>query len=78
MTEINADIAQILRDELFIETTSLTRDSHLIDEVGLDSVAFAVAMVAIEEKFGAILSEEELMACETIADLEDAVFAKQG
>lgn len=74
---INTELETILREELQIDTSRIHRNSHLIDEVGLDSVGFAVGMVAIEEKLGVALSEEELMSCNTVADLEDAVMAKR-
>ena len=50
--------------------------SRLIDDVGLDSVAFAVGMVAIEDKLGVALSEEDLLSCDTVGDLEAAILAK--
>lgn len=73
---IDTRLEEILRDDLQVDTSAITRDSHLIDEVGLDSVAFAVGMVAIEEKLGVTLSEEDLMSCDTVGDLESAVLRK--
>ncbi|MDT3439447.1 MULTISPECIES: acyl carrier protein [unclassified Pseudofrankia] len=74
---LSPEMEQILRIDLQVDTSRITRESHLIDEVGLDSVAFAVGMVAIEDTFGVVLSEEEMLNCETVADLEDAVLAKR-
>ena len=54
----------------------MTRDSRLIDDVGLDSVAFAVGMVAIEDRLGVALSEEDLLGCDTVGDLEAAILAR--
>jgi acyl carrier protein len=47
-----------------------------VDDVGLDSVAFAVGMVAIEDKLGAAVSEQELLGCDTVGDLENVIRAK--
>lgn len=69
-------LEEVFRDDLHIDLSTLTRDSHLIDEVGLDSVAFAVGMVAIEEKLGVVLNEEELLTCNTMGDLEDLLAQK--
>jgi len=33
-------------------------------------------MVAIEDRFGVALSEEDLLSCDTVADLEAAILAK--
>ncbi|MQY24919.1 acyl carrier protein [Nocardia aurantia] len=70
---ISEALEQILREELQIDTSRFSRESHLIDEVGLDSVGFAVGMVAIEERLGIALSEEDLLSCDTVGDLDDIV-----
>ena len=73
---ISAALEEILRDDLNVDTARVSRDSRLIDDVGLDSVAFAVGMVAIEDKLGVALSEEDLLTCDTVGDLEQAILAK--
>lgn len=73
---ISAGLEEIFRDELQVRTEGLTRDSHLVDDVGLDSVAFAVGMVSIEERFGVRLDEEDLLDCDTVGDLEDLIASK--
>ncbi|BBY63566.1 acyl carrier protein MbtL [Mycolicibacterium helvum] len=74
---ISGELASILREDLQIDVSRFTPASHLIDEVGLDSVAFAVGMVAIEEKLGVALSEEELLNCNTLGDLDTAIRNKK-
>ena len=73
---ISAALADILREDLNVDISRVTRDSRLIDDVGLDSVAFAVGMAAIEDKLGVALSEEDLLTCDTVGDLEAAILAK--
>ena len=73
---VSAALEEILRDDLNVDISRVTRDSRLIDDVGLDSVAFAVGMVAIEDKLGVALSEEDLLTCDTVGDLEAAILAK--
>ena len=73
---VSAALEEILRDDLNVDISRVTRESRLIDDVGLDSVAFAVGMVAIEDKIGVALSEEDLLTCDTVGDLEDAILAK--
>ena len=63
-------LAEIFRDDMNVDVRRITRDSRLIDDVGLDSVAFAVGMVAIEDRLGVALSEEDLLSCETVGDLK--------
>ncbi|MCX5042653.1 acyl carrier protein [Aldersonia sp. NBC_00410] len=77
-TALVGDLEQILREDLAIDTSRISRESRLIDDVGLDSVGFAVGMVAIEEKLGVVLDEEELLSCNTVGDLADIITAKAG
>lgn len=37
---------------------------------------FAVGMVAIEDRLGVALAEEDLLGCDTVGDLEAAILAK--
>jgi acyl carrier protein len=73
---VSAELLSILREDLNADASRLTPDARLVDDVGLDSVAFAVGMVAIEERLGVSLSEEELLNCDTVGDLQAAIAAK--
>jgi len=73
---VSAALTEILRDDLNVDISQVTRESRLVDDVGLDSVAFAVGMVAIEDKLGVAVSEQELLGCDTVGDLEDVIRAK--
>jgi acyl carrier protein len=73
---VSAALIEILRDDLNIDVSRVTRESRLVDDVGLDSVAFAVGMVAIEDKLGVAVSEQELLGCDTVGDLESVIRAK--
>jgi acyl carrier protein len=75
---VSAALQGILRDDLQVDVSRITGGSHLIDDLGLDSVAFAVGMVAIEERLGVALSEEELLTCNTIGDLDRTIQNKVG
>ena len=73
---VGAALIEILREDLNIDVSRVTRESRLVDDVGLDSVAFAVGMVAIEDKLGVAVSEQELLGCDTVGDLENVIRAK--
>lgn len=75
-TAVHDAVLSILRDELNVDMTRVGPDARLVDDVGLDSVAFAVGMVAIEERLGVALSEEELLSCDTVGDLQAAVASR--
>lgn len=73
---VSIALAEIFRDDMNVDVRRITRKSRLVDDVGLDSVAFAVGMVAIEDRLGVALSEEDLLSCETVGDLEAAILTK--
>lgn len=73
---VGAALREILRDDLNVDLTRVTPQARLVDDVGLDSVAFAIGMVAIEDRLGVALSEEDLLSCDTVGDLEAAIRAK--
>jgi acyl carrier protein len=73
---VSAALLEILRDDLNIDVSRVTQQSRLVDDVGLDSVAFAVGMVAIEDKLGVAVTEQELLGCDTVGDLENVIRAK--
>jgi acyl carrier protein len=73
---VRAALIEILRDDFNIDVIRVTQESRLVDDVGLDSVAFAVGMVAIEDKLGMAVSEQELLGCDTVGDLENVIRAK--
>lgn len=73
---VSTALETILRDVFNVDLARVTADSHLIDDLGLDSVAFAVGMVAIEDRLGVALSEEELLTCNTIGDLDGVIKSK--
>jgi acyl carrier protein len=73
---VSAALTEILRDDMNVDIRRVTRESRLIDDVGLDSVAFAVGMVAIEDRLGVALTEEDLLSCDTVGDLEATIQAK--
>ena len=74
--EVGTALEEILRDDLNVDISRVTSDSRLVDDEGLDSVAFAVGMVAIEDKLGVVISEQELLSCDTVGDLEKVIRAK--
>ena len=73
---VGAALTEILRDDLNIDVSRVTPESRLVDDVGLDSVAFAVGMVAIEDRLGVVVNEQELLGCDTVGDLENVIRAK--
>ncbi len=66
-------LVSVLRDDLELPCKSLSASTRLVDDLGMDSVSFAVGLVTIEEKFGVQLSEEDLITCRTVGDLQSVI-----
>ncbi|MCH5641622.1 acyl carrier protein [Gordonia sp. ABSL49_1] len=75
---IHEALQSILEEDLDLSLGDVTESSLLIDDLGLDSVAFAIGVVAIEERLDVALTEREIYECKTVGDLENAIRAKMG
>ena len=68
-TDTEKELLDIVRNDLAVDLPVINGSSRLIADLGLDSVAFAVALVAIDERLGVRLSERDLIECTTVADV---------
>ncbi|WP_280418123.1 acyl carrier protein [Nocardia carnea] len=68
----------ILEEDLDLSLTDPDRESLLVEDLGIDSVAFAIGVVAIEERLGVKLTEREMAEAASVGDLEDLIRAKSG
>ncbi|WP_108925153.1 acyl carrier protein [Mycobacterium montefiorense] len=73
---VNETLIVILREDLDLRVESVTATTRLIDDLGMDSVAFAAGLVAIEDRLGVQLTEEDILTCNTVADLQVAINTK--
>lgn len=73
---VHEALLSILDEDLDLSPGEVSESSLLVDELGMDSVAFAIGVVAIEERLGIQLSEREIYESKTVGDLEGAIRAK--
>lgn len=69
-----ARIKDLAAKEFSIDATGLDPAAPL-DTLGIDSLGFIEFMFKVEEEFGVSVSDEELKAIKTLADLERHVAA---
>ena len=69
-------LQSILAEDLDLSLADVTESSLLVEDLGLDSVAFAIGVVAIEERLGVALTEREMLEASSVGDLETLVRSK--
>ncbi len=73
---VSAPLVEILCDELHVDSARISRGSRLVNDVGLDWIALAIAVVAIEDRWGIALSERELGSADTGGELDDVLMQR--
>ncbi|MCX5041645.1 phosphopantetheine-binding protein [Aldersonia sp. NBC_00410] len=66
-------VLEIVRSDLAIPCTETELDAELLADLGFDSIAFAIGRVAIHERLGVLLTEEQVHGCRTVRDIVDIV-----
>jgi acyl carrier protein len=77
-TQTTDTLLAIPEEDLGVKRERVSRQTYLIADLGLDSLAFMMAMTAIEERLGVTLSEADLLRCATFGDLELTVSEARG
>ncbi|WP_067660789.1 acyl carrier protein [Nocardia harenae] len=75
---IRETLRSILEEDLDLPMADVTESSLLIEDLGLDSVAFAIGVVAIEERLGVQLTDREMAETASVGELEELVRSKAG
>ncbi|MGV9410514.1 acyl carrier protein [Nocardia sp. NPDC003693] len=74
--QITDVLNSILEEDLDLSLADVSRSSLLVEDLGVDSVAFAIGVVAIEERLGVKLTEKEMSEAASVGDLEDLIRSK--
>ena len=75
---MNSKLRDLLVDELGVGEELLKPEAHLVTDLGLDSLDLMEVALAIEEDFDIGVSDDELLAWETVADIEKMLKEGQG
>lgn len=70
---VEATLTEILTEDLDLPLDQTTPSSRLVEDLGLDSVGFAIGIVSIEERLGVKLSGQEIYETSTVGELLDLV-----
>lgn len=66
-------LTEILVEDLDLSIDEVSGSSRLVEDLGLDSVALAIGVVAIEERLGVKLTEREMLEATSVDDLQQLV-----
>lgn len=71
MAEVNfEDVKQIVSEQLSVESDEVKLESSFVDDLGADSLDLVELIMALEEKFGIEISDEE---AENITTVKQAI-----
>lgn len=70
---VESTLNEILTEDLDLPLDQATASSRLVEDLGLDSVGFAIGIVSIEERLGVRLSDREMLEATTVGDLVELV-----
>ncbi|GLB63783.1 acyl carrier protein [Dietzia sp. NCCP-2495] len=74
---IESALQDILTEDLDLLLDQASSSSRLVEDLGLDSVGFAIGVVSIEERLGVRLSEREMLETSTVGELVDLVRSRR-
>lgn len=74
--EVFDALKEVLTDKLKVEPDRVTREANLFNDLGLDSIDLMTAVMAVEEKFGIEVADEELEKVGTLGEAVDLLGQK--
>jgi acyl carrier protein len=76
-SEVAAEIARVLRDELGL-SREVKPDDDLVTDLQLDSVGLLTLVVGLEDRFRVALAEEDASRVRTVSELAALVAQRVG
>ena len=71
-------VRRVLRAEFELDRSEIGEDTHLVDDLDLDSVDAVALSVRLEEEADLALTEEELKTMRTVGDVVSVVHGRLG
>lgn len=69
-------VMDMLAKQLRIDVNTLDADTNIVEDLCADSLDIVEMLMAIEQKFGITVSDEEAMTLKTIRDVADFIEKK--
>lgn len=74
--EVYGALKDVLVERLKVEPDSVKEDANFFEDLGLDSIDLMTVVMAVEEKFGIEVSDEELENVTTLGEATDLLTEK--
>jgi len=71
------EISEIIAEQLCIDAGSIKPEANIIDDLKADSLSVVEMLMAIEEKFGVNVPDEDVPKLKTVQDIADYVEKKK-
>ncbi|MDH4200658.1 MAG: acyl carrier protein [Spirochaetia bacterium] len=62
-------IKKIIAEQLGVDESEITQESHFIDDLGADSLDTVELVMALEEEFGIEIPDEDAEKIQTVGDV---------
>ena len=76
--EVRADLADIVNEVAGVPTDDVQLDKSFTDDLDVDSLSMVEVAMAVEEKFGATIPDEQLAELKTVGDAVAFIERAQG
>lgn len=74
--ELFEALKEVLVDRLKVEAETIVPQANLLDDLGLDSIDLMTMVMALEERFGIEVPDEEVEGVETVQQALDLLAKK--
>ena len=75
--EIVEAMKEVLASELGVDADKVTADARFKEDLDADSLDLVEVVLALEEKFGVEIPDDEIAGVKTVGEAADLVIAKQ-
>jgi acyl carrier protein len=67
--EVLADLAEVVSTTVGVEPERVTADTRLDEDLGIDSLTLVDVVVAIEDRFGLVIPDDDWSRFHTVGDI---------